>query len=177
MGHWEVLYFSGFQGVTDTYRKTGEEIPTMKTVKDWLQDIVYQNGNKPLYNVLAERLSSAGTYLVHRNIWADTDRNRITIVEEHNPQRDIFQNIFGRYLSFYLREAMSHAQTSRMETDGSSLTISRNTDRMHTANAATVREHEVLMNRRHGSLKRRPLLLLNQQQISGRSSKWAKLYV
>ena len=77
-------------------------------------------------------------------IWADTDRNRITIVEEHNPQRDIFQNILEDIS--LLREAMSHAQTSRMETDGSSLTISRNTDRMHTANAATVREHEVLMN-------------------------------
>ena len=27
--HYEVLYFSGFQGVTETYRKTGEKIPTM----------------------------------------------------------------------------------------------------------------------------------------------------
>ena len=34
MGLREVLYFSGFQGVTETYRKTGEEIPTMKTLKE-----------------------------------------------------------------------------------------------------------------------------------------------
>jgi predicted hydrolase (HD superfamily) len=32
MGLREVLYFSGFQGVTETYRKTGEEIPTMKSL-------------------------------------------------------------------------------------------------------------------------------------------------
>ena len=31
--HYEVLYFSGFQGVTETYRKTGEKIPTMKSIK------------------------------------------------------------------------------------------------------------------------------------------------
>ena len=108
-------------------------------------------------------------------IWADTDRNRITIVEEHNPQRDIFQNIFGRYLSFYLREAMSHAQTSRMETDGSSLTSSRHTDRMHTANAATVREHEVLMNLSAWLIEAQAFVIVtrSQQQISGRSIKWA----
>ena len=28
-----MLYFSGFQGDTETYRKTGEKIPTMKTLK------------------------------------------------------------------------------------------------------------------------------------------------
>ena len=28
-----MLYFSGFQGVTETYRKTGEKIPTMKSLK------------------------------------------------------------------------------------------------------------------------------------------------
>ncbi len=38
----------------------------------------------------------------------------------------------------YLREAMSHAQTDLMASDGSLLTIGWQRGRMHTANAATV---------------------------------------
>ena len=37
-----------------------------------------------------------------------------------------------------LREAMSHAQTDQMASDGSLLTIGWQRGRMHTANAATV---------------------------------------
>ena len=56
---------------------------------------------------------------------------------------------------------MSHTQTIRMSTDGSSLTISRHTDRMHTANAATVSEHEVLTNLSAWLIEERGPLLLS----------------
>ncbi|SDL87947.1 hypothetical protein SAMN04487833_13626 [Sarcina sp. DSM 11001] len=42
-----------------------------------------------------------------------------------------------RQAVFYLREAMSHAQTRQMTADVSSLTIGWQLDWMHTANAAT----------------------------------------
>ena len=40
---------------------------------------------------------------------------------------------------YFLREAMSHAQTGWQTDSGSSLTAGRMTDWMHTANAVTVR--------------------------------------
>ena len=41
-----------------------------------------------------------------------------------------------------MRVALSHAQTGLIPADGSLLTISREQDRMHTANAATIASRE-----------------------------------